>query len=340
MKITSLAAFVTAVAAIAAAAGPAHAETAVLRFSHFVPTTHRIHAGVEMWAKAVEEASGGEIDVQIFPAQQLGKARDHYDMVEQGIADVAWVVPGYQPGRFPVISVSEIPFMYPNADEGSKAFDEWYRPYAAEEMAGVKYCLMFLQEPGVLHSKKALPAPSDLKGMKIRPATATLGRFLGELGASAVSIPAPEAREAAERGVIDALTFGWQTAINLGATKELTYHMDLPYYSVATGYVMNKASYERLSDKAKRVIDQHCSSDWAQKIGNDWGSWERGGRETLLKDSGQTVYEVSAENVAAWRAAAEPLRAQWRADVAEVGVDGDAALAELEATLKKYGAAY
>ena len=61
--------------------------------------------------RSVEKASGGTINFKVFPAQQLGKAFDHYDMARDGIADLTYINPGYQPGRFPIIGAGELPFL-------------------------------------------------------------------------------------------------------------------------------------------------------------------------------------------------------------------------------------
>src|SRR5665648_142274 len=74
-------------------------KTIQLRFSHWVPTTHPMHATAIAWGKSIEQASGGTLKVQIFPAQQLGRAPDHYDMTMKGIVDVAYISTGYQAGR-------------------------------------------------------------------------------------------------------------------------------------------------------------------------------------------------------------------------------------------------
>ena len=76
----------------------------VLTVSSWVPPTHPLQKAMEEWGADVEKASGGTIKFKIFPSQQLGKAFDHYDMAKDGIADVVYVNPGYQPGRFPVIA--------------------------------------------------------------------------------------------------------------------------------------------------------------------------------------------------------------------------------------------
>ena len=67
-----------------------------LKFAHWLPAQHALaKTGFEPWAKSVEAASKGSIKVAVFPAQQLGKAPDHYDMARDGIADMTWVNPGY-----------------------------------------------------------------------------------------------------------------------------------------------------------------------------------------------------------------------------------------------------
>src|SRR5271167_3537248 len=112
-------------------------QTVQFKISHWVPPTHPVQPALEAWARDVEQESGGTIKVTIFPAEQLGKAFDHYDMARDGIADMTYVNPGYQPGRFPVIAAGELPFLVSEARGGSQALDAWYRKYAAREMKDV-----------------------------------------------------------------------------------------------------------------------------------------------------------------------------------------------------------
>ena len=95
----------------------------------------------------IEKASGGTIKSTLFPSEQLGKAMDHYDMARDGIADFAYVNPGYQPGRFPIIAAGELPFLMANAKGGSAALDAWYRKYAPTEMKDVHFCFAFVLDP-------------------------------------------------------------------------------------------------------------------------------------------------------------------------------------------------
>ena len=131
---------------LAASVTPAFAQekTFELKLSHWVPASHPLQKALEDWGAAVQKASGGTITYKVFPAQQLGKAKDHYDMARDGIADVTYVNPGYQPGRFPIIGAGELPFLISDAKGGSMGLDAWYRKYAEKEMKDVKYCLAFV----------------------------------------------------------------------------------------------------------------------------------------------------------------------------------------------------
>ena len=154
-------------------------KTFELKLAHWVPPSHPLQKALEEWGASVEKASSGTIKCKVYPSQQLGKAFDHYDMARDGIADLTYVNPGYQPGRFPIIGAGELPFLISNAKGGAQALDAWYRKYAAKEMKDVKFCLAFMHDPGTIHSKsKKVMVPGDIKGMKIRPAHATMATFV------------------------------------------------------------------------------------------------------------------------------------------------------------------
>lgn len=95
----------TAVAALALAGSTtiATAQEVTLRFQHFVsPKSANPTYFMEPWARKVEADSNGRIKVELYPFMQLGgKAPSQYDLIRDGAVDGGWVIPGYQPGRFP-----------------------------------------------------------------------------------------------------------------------------------------------------------------------------------------------------------------------------------------------
>jgi len=219
-----------AMALLAVPAAPARAQgrdrTFELKLSHWVPASHPLHKALEDWGAAVEKDSSGTVKYKVFPSEQLGKAFDHYDMARDGIADLTYVNPGYQPGRFPIIAAGELPFLMSDAKGGSQALDAWYR------------------------------------------------------------------------------------------------------------------KYDQMSAAQKKVIDDHCTNEWAGRIGGPWGEFEHDGIARIKAEPGHEVYTISADQLALWKKAAEPLEKTWSDNVRRVGVDPAAAMKELKEQLARYNAQY
>ncbi len=120
-------------------------------------------------------------------------------------------------------------------------------------MKDVKFCLAFVHAPGAFHSRtKKIVVPRDIKGMKIRPADATIATFMTLLGGTNVQAAAPEVRDVIERGVADAVTFPWGSLVLFGIDKVTKYHMDMPLYVTTFAFVFNKDKYNRCRRARKR----------------------------------------------------------------------------------------
>jgi TRAP-type C4-dicarboxylate transport system substrate-binding protein len=330
-------------AALALLAAPASAQDKnfELRLSHWVPPSHPLQKALEEWGASIEKATNGTVKSKVFPAQQLGKAFDHYDMARDGIADVTYINPGYQPGRFPLIGAGELPFLMADAKGGSQALDAWYRKYAEREMRDVKFCLAFVHDPGTFHSKaKKIMVPGDIRGMKIRPAHATIATWVTQLGGTNVNASAPEVRDIIEKGVAEAVTFPWGSIPLFGIDKVTKYHMDAPLYVTTFAWVINKAKYNEMSASQKKAIDDHCTNEWALKVAAPWADFERTGVTKLKADSSREVYSISPAQLAEWRKAAEPLEKSWADNVKKAGGNPDTAMKELKAELAKFKAVY
>ena len=221
--------------------------------------------------------------MSVFPSEQLGKAFDHYDMARDGIADITYVNPGYQPGRFPIVAAGQLPFVFNDGKKGTLALNEWYQKYAKTEMKDTKLCFAFIHDPGSLHGKKKIVVPDDLKGVKVRPAQSTIGEMVKLFGGTNVQASAPESRDAIERGVADEIAFPWGSIFLFGIDKVVKYHIDVPLYTTVFTYNINLAKYNAMSDGQKKIIDDHCTPEWASKVTDPWTDFEANGR---VKDEG------------------------------------------------------
>src|ERR1700742_451773 len=172
--------------------------------------------------------------------------------------------------------------------------------------------------------------------MKIRTAHAPRARFLNVLAGTDVQSSAPEVRDIIERGVADGVTFPWGSLVLFGVDKVTKYHMDAPLYVTTFVFVMNKDKYDQMSDRQKKAVDDNCNTEAAGRVGEPWGKFEDAGVDKVKAESGQEVYTLTPEQTAAWKKASEPLVKSWGDGVKKAGVDPDAAMAELKASLAKY----
>jgi len=326
------------VAAILSFAAAAQDKQIDLRLSIWVPAKHPVTISIQQWADDIKKASNGTIAPTVFASEQLGKAFDHYDMARDGIADFTLVNPGYTPGRFPIIGAGELPFLFASGKSGSEALDAWYRQYVATEMKDVHFCLAFMHDPGTFYSKKKIMVPGDVRGLKVRPGNGTIARFVTLLGGNNVQGSAPEARDMLERGVADALTLGGGTLMMFGIDKVIKYQLDVPLYASNFVWIMNKAKYESMSAAQKKVIDDHCTTEWALKVATPFADFEGGGHNKLRASLGSQ--KPTPDQIAAWRKAAEPLQVQWADSVRKQGGNPDAIFSSLKQSMVKYKAAF
>ena len=335
------AAILAAASALALSAAATSANAVELRLSHWLPASHPVATmGLTDWIESIKQASDGRIEITVFPAQQLGAAPDHYDMARDGIADITYTNPGYQAGRFPIYGLAEIPFHVSNAKSGAVALHEWYDPIADTEMSDVFFCLINPHDPGTFHSKAEVKVPADISGMNVRPAHATMARFISMLGGASVQVPAPEAREALAKGTADAITFPWNSIYIFGIDSETKYHLDMPFYISAQMLLINKDTLAGMAEEDRKVIEDHCTAEWSGRFSEGWADNEASGRQKMIDSGEHTLYAPTEAEVQLWRDASTPLLDAWRADVTAKGADPEAIYQSYVETLERHDAKY
>lgn len=330
-------AFTTAAAFAFGAANAVLADT-TWRLSHWVPASNPVQTlGLEPWAKSIEEGTEGRLKIEIYPAQQLGGAPDHYDMVRDGVAQIGWVGPGYEPGRFPIHELPELPFRATDAINAAAAIKEWYMPLAEREMPEIFYCLSFPHDPGTLHSKMPVQVPDDIRGHNIRAGTATMARYIAMVGGVSVRVPVPEARDAIARGLADGLTMPWGSLEVFGIEAETPYHLDVPFYIAPQAVLINRAALDGLPEEDRAVVLAHCTPEWSSQITRGWAEFEMAGRERLRADPDHVSYVPTAEELELWKASTQPLLDEWKAAVTARGEDADAIYQSWLDALERHG---
>ncbi|MDK3018848.1 TRAP transporter substrate-binding protein [Pseudodonghicola flavimaris] len=305
------------------AAAPLHAKD-TLRFAHFMSAASWQNQVIfEDWAKAVEDEAGADnVDVQVFPAQTLGKAAAGYDNAVTGIADIAWAVPGYTAGRFPLAQIMELPGLFKTGAVGSCAFQKLYDSGALdEEFKDTHVIFVHTHDPGHLHTAKVpVRTLEELKGLKLRRPTQVVGGLLEELGAEPVGMPAPNTYESLQRGAIDGYMLPWESVDSFRLDELTEYHTVFGFYALAFVATMNKAKYDSLSPEVKKAVDDNTGMKWAVTAG---GGYDEAGAKTLARlEKESTVITLDDAERARWDAAAQTASDAYIAELNAKGLPG------------------
>ena len=104
----------------------AGASEVTLTYANFPPAPTFPCVQMERWAKEVRERTKGKVEVKTFPGGTLLGAKNMYDGVLKGVADIGCLATAYQPGRFVFFEVMDLPFLFKSGAEASLAMWDLY----------------------------------------------------------------------------------------------------------------------------------------------------------------------------------------------------------------------
>ena len=322
--------------------GRARAADVTLKLHHILPPQANVPTNfLTPWATEIMEASGGRIEIQIYPAMQLGGTPPQlYDQVRDGVVELGWTLAGYTPGRFPRLEAFDLPFV--GARSGvvnSQAIQEFSEKHAAEEFPDTQPLVIWGQDHGVIHAKKQIATMADLAGTKIRSPTRLCGLALEALGATGVSMPVPQVPEALAQGVIDGCVVPWEVVPAIKVHELTGFHTEIPgtptLYTTAFLLVMNKAAYEGLPDDLRQIMMEKSGQYGAMMAGRAFDN-RNDPVKKLATDRGNTIISLAEDEKARWVEATKPVIDTWVEESKAKGLDGAALLEEARALIAKY----
>lgn len=316
--------------ALGLGASAVSAQEVTLRLHQFLPAQANVPVHVlDVWADGIEEASGGRIEIQRFPSMQLGGAPPELiDQVIDGTVDIIWTVAGYTPGRFPRAEVFELPFMM--AEANAEAASRAYWQLAEETMMDADFADfhvlgLWVHGPGVIHSAEPIESVDDLNGVRLRAPTRTTNMMFSALGATPIGMPVPAIPEALSQGVIDATVIPWEVTGAIRSSELVENHTefgDESLYTTSFIFAMNQATYDGLPDDLRAIVDEASGLEFSAFAGRTMQEYDEPSR-ILAEDRGNNIITLSDEQVAEWRAAAEPTIDTWIAEMDAAGMDGN-----------------
>jgi TRAP-type C4-dicarboxylate transport system substrate-binding protein len=323
---------------------PVAAADFVLRFATINAAETASYAKVlEPFARAVEQESGGRIEVALKPIGGYGKPADLFNMVEKGDIEIAATVQGYNPGRFPQSSVMELPLMYENSIAGTEAMWSLYKEGLLDkDYASVKVLGLYVLPPyGIFTTGKKIAALKDLRGMRMRTPSPTVGLALAKLGAIPIGVPVNLVGEAIANGTLDAIAYGWDSATTTKGAgdkmliEQVSVLVDANFAAPALMVVMNRAKWDALPPDLQAILDKH-SPDFVGGNARIRETMEAATKKKLQADPRYTYVGLSAEQRADMQRIITPAVTDWKASMAKLGIDGEKLLARAQELIQQF----
>lgn len=184
-----------------------YAQT-VIKLGTSTQPSHIYNLAAEYFGDIVAKESGGEIEVQVFPAAQLGSERDMVEGLQLGSLEMTLTSTGPMGNFVPQVKLFNLPFLFKDRDSCYRVLDGEIGQMIADKFVKVGIRSLGWYENGfrnITNSKRPINAPGDMEGLKIRVMEDDVFILtMKALGASPTPMAFGELYTALEQGVVDA----------------------------------------------------------------------------------------------------------------------------------------
>ena len=303
-------------------------------------TPDSVTAGfLDAWSQAVKEASGGRISIRNFHDGILGSPRDSYNMVLNGEADIAWGLPSYSPGMFPLTDAISLPFIGATSSlQASYALWELYdsTDYLKDEWSDVQMLLLHTGCDSPLISNTRIDSVEGFRDMNLRINGGPTTEWAKLVGANPMGVPITEVYDRMESGDLDGVTStGWDVIDAYKLYEQGSYYLDYAIQVCPYFLIMNKDSYEGLPDDLKAVIDEFSGYGALEIVGD---RWEVVKEEVIsaIGEAGGEIYGLSDTERAKLDAYGVQARRSWIMDITASGTNAEGMVSTTIELLRKH----
>ena len=248
---------IAAACATFATAGTALAQT-TMKISISIGQNSHQGIGIDTFAREVEKRTNGRIKVQPFYSGSLGGERESIEAVQLGTQELTLTSSGPVPNFVPESRILDIPFLFRDKAHARAVLDGPIGQEMLKAFDSKGFKALAWAENGVRHmtnSKRAVSAPEDLKGLKMRTMEnpVHVAAYKG-FGIITTPMAFPEVFTALQQGTVD----GQENPLSvIMAAKfdQVQKHLSLTghVYSPCI-FLMNKAAFDKLSPADQQVF--------------------------------------------------------------------------------------
>lgn len=278
--------------------GAAAQEKVTLKVANFSAAGGHINDNVMLaWLDKVVAESEGTLAYKFFPGGVLGRnPSEQLKLVQDGIADMAFVIPDYTPGAFTKWGVVGIPNLAKSTEEASLALERAMEEGLIETPTGVKVLGVFSSAINHLHADTPYTSLDDVSGQRVRAVGKAQMEAIEKLGGTPISnLRATEVAEAVSRGTVDAASMDYLALESFRVEEAVNSHIDLPLGAVGLIYPMNQKTWDNLPAPAKAAFEANSGETFSRFAAEQMNEGAKAVRERLAEREGQTFLEITPE---------------------------------------------
>jgi TRAP-type transport system periplasmic protein len=328
---------------LALAPNPARSQEVTLRLHTFLPpVANPVKHFLIPWAQKVEKDSNGRIKVQVYPSMQLGgKAEQLLEQVRDGVVDIAWGLPGFQPGLMPKLEIFELPFLHRSTHATVMALQDYVPKYMQKDFEPYHVLLVHCHAGALFMTKDPINKVEDFKGMKLRSYSRTNAWILEALGAAPLQVALPELAPMLSKGTVSGSILPYEIAPSVKMQDLTNYFTTLapPQPRLSTAiftFLMNKKKYESLPPDLKKVIDDNSGRNLAPTAIKTWDFVEEEGEKVMHTKAKNKFVQLSPEETAKFKKMVQPVFDRYKKMLDDGGDNGAKIIAEVESLEAKF----
>ena len=290
----------------------------IIRMVGYGPPTTTHSRGLKFIGDQVTEACGDAVEiVYIWNVMDLGYGSDAVLwLTECGMCDLSYMSTTALTSRVPELEFVDLPFLFSDNDEARAAYDgELGRRMVDAVERQTNFRVLGFFENGFRHLStrdREIRRPEDLAGLSIR----TLGsdmhnRTFELLGMTPHSMRLDEAKIAITEGQVDAQENPFANTMTYGIHQVHKFHTLSNHFYLSRGVYANPQSFDAWPDAVREAVLAAIPGAVAHQ--RDLAVAEEDIARAEIEKVGGTVYELTADDHAAFVAAVAPIYDEARA---------------------------
>jgi len=245
------------------------------------------------------------MEVQVFPASQLGDTRTMIESVQMGTLHMGDFENAPMTGFVPETTWIDLPYIIHDYDHATRIWDadsgvsQWIRPIFLERnlrILGVAHAGM----RHMMNNARPIYHPSDMEGLLIRVMESeVMIQSINAFGATATPIPFAELYTALQLGTVDGNEQPFSFALSMGFYEVQNYMSLTGHFYLPRNYVFSEILWQQMSPAQRAVVEEAT----AYTIGrmNDFHFANQERLVASLLENGLSINELSDEGLAAFR---------------------------------------